>query len=73
MREISINDFRQQCVSLMGELPPDGILITQHGLPVAKVVPVVAGSCAELIGTMPILYDNDDDLFGTGERCAAVS
>lgn len=63
MREISISDFRQQCLSLMDHLPAEGILITRHGLPVARLFPARAASCSDLIGTVAILCDNVDDLF----------
>lgn len=73
VQEISVSDFRQQCLSLMDRLPAEGILITRHGHPVAKLVPVRPASCSELIGTLAILPDNHDDLFSTGERWDAES
>jgi prevent-host-death family protein len=68
MQEISVSDFRQQCLTLMDQLPAEGILITRHGHPVARLLPVRPASCAELIGTLPILADETDDLFSTGDR-----
>jgi antitoxin (DNA-binding transcriptional repressor) of toxin-antitoxin stability system len=75
MREISVSDFRQQCLALMDALPPEGIIITRHGHPVAKLFPIRPASCADLIGTVPVLPDNGngDDLFSTGERWDAES
>ena len=72
VQTISASDFRQQCLALMDNLPADGILITRHGHPIAKLVPVKQ-SCADLIGSGLVLYDNDDDLFSTGERWDAES
>jgi antitoxin (DNA-binding transcriptional repressor) of toxin-antitoxin stability system len=57
---------------MMDALPPEGILITRRGHPVAKILPVRT-SCVDLIGTVPVLLDNDDDLFSTGERWDAES
>ena len=37
MQEISVSEFRQQCLALMDNLPKDGVLITRHGHPVAKL------------------------------------
>jgi antitoxin (DNA-binding transcriptional repressor) of toxin-antitoxin stability system len=71
MRDISVSDFRQQCLALMDELPAEGILITRHGQPIAKLLPVPSASCADLIGTIPLLHDNADDLLSTGERWEA--
>jgi prevent-host-death family protein len=73
VQEISVSDFRQQCLALMDRLPAEGVLITRHGHPVAKIVPVHPASCRNLIGTMNILRDNSDDLFSTGERWDAES
>ena len=72
MEEISVSDFRQRCLTLMDRLPAEGILITRHGQPVARIVPVRPGSCADLIGSIPILSDPADDLFSTGERWEAA-
>ena len=32
--------FKEQCLALLDRVDPDGILITKHGKPVAKLVPV---------------------------------
>ena len=73
MQEISVSEFRQKCLALIDGLPADGILITRHGRPVAKILPV-APSCAELIGSVPgMAADPDDDLLSTGIRWNAES
>jgi prevent-host-death family protein len=41
--------FKEQCLALLDRVDPDGIIITKHGKPVAKLVPVHTDS-AELIG-----------------------
>jgi prevent-host-death family protein len=73
MQSIPVSDFRRQCLSLIDKIPPEGILITRRGEPVARLLPV-KGSCAELIGSAPdLLYNNDDDLLSTGMRWDAES
>ena len=72
MQKMSVSEFRQRCLALMDDLPPEGILITRHGHPLAKLVPVNQ-SCADLIGSASVLYDNEDALFSTGERWDAES
>ena len=67
MKKIGLSDFREQCFALMDDLPAEGILVTRDGHPIAKLIPVKK-SCAALIGSGSVLYDNDDDLFSTGER-----
>jgi len=40
MPDISITEFRRRCLSLLGALPEEGIVITKRGRPVARVSPV---------------------------------
>jgi prevent-host-death family protein len=40
VRDLSITEFRRQCLSLLEDLPEEGIVITKHGQPVARVAPV---------------------------------
>jgi prevent-host-death family protein len=42
MRDLSITEFRRQCLSLLEALPEEGIVITKRGQPVARVAPVRA-------------------------------
>ena len=72
--EMSVSEFRQQCLSLLDQLPPEGITLTRHGKPIARVMPVQPGSCADLIGSAPdLIVDPDDDLLTTGIRWDAES
>ena len=71
VQEISVSDFRQQCLTLMDDLPVEGILITRHGHPVARLLPVRPASCADMIGSVPILKSDYDDLLSTDERWEA--
>jgi antitoxin (DNA-binding transcriptional repressor) of toxin-antitoxin stability system len=65
MKKINASEFRQKCLSLMDDLPAEGILITKLGHPVAKLIPVRQSS-ADLIGSVPgIVLDPEDDLFST--------
>ena len=48
---MNVSTFKQQCLALLDNLSPEGILITKHGRPVARVIPA-SSDCAELIGSM---------------------
>jgi antitoxin (DNA-binding transcriptional repressor) of toxin-antitoxin stability system len=73
MQEMNVSEFRRKCLALMDNLPADGILITKHGHPVAKLTPV-RRSCADLIGSVPgMVIDPNDDLFSTGIEWDAES
>jgi prevent-host-death family protein len=38
--ELSITEFRRQCLALLEHLPEDGIVVTKRGKPLARVTPV---------------------------------
>jgi prevent-host-death family protein len=54
MSDLSITEFRRQCLSLLENLPDEGIVITKHGRPVARVAPVRAEPKGERV-TLPLL------------------
>ena len=65
MKEISVSKFKEQCLSLLDHLDPDGIVVTKHGKAVARVIP--AGSdCAALIGSLEGKVKVKGDVFSTG-------
>jgi antitoxin (DNA-binding transcriptional repressor) of toxin-antitoxin stability system len=40
VRDLSVTEFRRQCLALLANLPEEGILVTKHGRPLARVAPV---------------------------------
>ena len=54
MRDLSITEFRRQCLALLEDLPAEGIVITKHGRPVARVAPVRPMRKGERV-TLPLL------------------
>ena len=54
MRDLSITEFRRQCLSLLEHLPEEGIVITKRGQPVARVAPVRPVRKGERV-TLPLL------------------
>lgn len=51
MKQIAAAKFKEQCLTLLDEVDQDGIVITKHGKPVAKLIPFTADS-AGLIGSL---------------------
>jgi prevent-host-death family protein len=51
VERLNVSKFKEQCLSLLDHLDPDGIVITKHGKPVARLIPIES-SCADLIGSM---------------------
>ena len=50
VKTVSAAKFKEQCLGLLDKVDPDGIIITKHGKPVAKLVPVHTDN-AKLIGS----------------------
>ena len=74
MKKINAAQFKEKCLSILDNVDPEGIIITKHGVPVAKLVPIRAES-ASLIGALrgKIKIAEGDDLFSTGVRWNAES
>lgn len=51
MKTVPAAKFKEQCLSLLDRVDPEGIVITKHGKPVAKLVPVHTDN-AKLIGSL---------------------
>jgi prevent-host-death family protein len=51
MRQIPAAKFKEQCLSLLDSVGPDGIVITKRGKPVAKLIPLSSDS-SSLIGSL---------------------
>lgn len=51
MQHISASQFNERCLALLDNLDPEGIVITKHGKPVARLIPA-SSDCADLIGSM---------------------
>jgi len=72
MQKINASKFKEQCLALLENLEPEGILITKHGKPVARLVPA-SSSCAELIGSMKDKIHVQGDILSTGIKWDAES
>ena len=64
MIKISASEFKKQCLSLLDHLDPEGIVVTKHGKPVARVIPANS-DCASLIGSMKGEVKVKGDVFST--------
>jgi prevent-host-death family protein len=65
--QLNASKFKEQCLSLLDHLNPEGIVITKHGRPVARLIPIESG-CADLIGSMKGKVKVTGDIFSTGIR-----
>lgn len=72
MSSISASKFKEQCLSLLDRVDHQGIVITKHGKPVAKLVRIDASS-ASMIGALKGKLKIKGDVFSTGQRWNAQS
>lgn len=72
MVEISASKFKEQCLSLLDHLEPEGILVTKHGKPVARVIPAES-DCSSLIGSLKGKIQISGDVLSTGVKWNAES
>ena len=67
MKTMGAAKFKEQCLALLDRLDADGLVITKHGKPVARVVPYDSQD-AELIGSLRHKIEVKGDIFTTGIR-----
>lgn len=72
MKQIAAAKFKEQCLAILDEVAPEGIVITKHGRPVAKLVPIRAES-ADLIGSLKGKVRVKGDILSTGINWRAQS
>ena len=65
MGTINASKFKEHCLFLIDHLDEAGIVITKHGKPVAKVLPIESG-CAHLIGALKGKIRIHGDVLSTG-------
>ncbi len=65
MKTIGAAKFKEQCLSLLEKVGQEGIIITKHGKPIAKLVPIACQS-EELIGKLKDKLKISGDIFSTG-------
>ena len=65
MKSIGAAKFKEQCLAILDRLGPEGIVITKHGKPVARLLPVQTEFSA-LIGCLKGKIEIRGDLLSTG-------
>lgn len=63
-KSIGAAKFKAQCLRLLDELGPEGLIVTKHGRPVARVLPAEP-TLARLAGSMSGEIEVRGDLFST--------
>lgn len=64
-RTVGAAEFKEKCLALLDEVGPEGIVVTKHGKPVAKLIPIQAAS-KDLIGSLKGKIRIQGDILTTG-------
>ena len=72
MKTMAAARFKAECLAILDEVDPDGLVITKHGKPVARLVPITAES-ATLIGSLKGELRIKGNILSTGARWDAES
>lgn len=67
MKTIGAAKFKEQCLALLDRLDVEGLVVTKHGKPVARVMPYDQ-QCADLIGSLREKIKVRGDILTTGAR-----
>ena len=65
MKTIDAVTFKERCLTLLDDLDRDGLIITKHGKPVARLLPFERQH-ADLIGSLRRKVEVRGDIFSTG-------
>ncbi len=65
MKTIGAAKFKEQCLALLDRLDAEGLIVTKHGKPVARVVPY-DNLGVDLIGSLRHKVKVKGDVFTTG-------
>ena len=71
-KSIGAAQFKEKCLAILDEVGPEGIIVTKHGKPVAKLIPIEADS-AHLIGSLKDEIEIKGDILSTGVKWNAES
>lgn len=72
MKSVPAAKFKEQCLALLDRVDSDGIVITKHGKPVAKLIPIHTDT-GKLIGSFKGKIKIKGDILSTGVKWNAES
>ena len=68
VKKICAAKFKEQCLTLLDQLDADGLIVTKHGKPIARVVPYESQD-ADLIGSLRHKIAIRGNIFSTDLDC----
>jgi prevent-host-death family protein len=72
-KTIAATEFKAKCLAILDELGPNGIVVTKHGRPIAKILPVSPEGNERFLGAMRTKIKIHGDILTTGLNWNAES
>lgn len=72
MKQLPAAKFKAQCLQLLDRVGPEGLIITKHGKPVARLLPMHSHP-ADLIGSLKGKVRIEGEILSTGVHWNAQS
>lgn len=72
MAKMGAAKFKEQCLSVLDHIDQEGVIITKHGKPVAKLIPIETQS-RSLIGSLKEKLKIEGDICSAGLKWDAES
>jgi prevent-host-death family protein len=72
MKTVPAAEFKARCLSLLDRVGPEGIVITKHGKPVAKLIPIHTDT-GKIIGSFKGKIKIKGNILSTGIKWDAES
>lgn len=65
--------FKAECLAILDQVDElrVSVVVTKHGRPVARVVPIEAGDAAPILGSVRLIAEDDAAYYSTGESWEA--
>ncbi|HET7028151.1 MAG TPA: type II toxin-antitoxin system Phd/YefM family antitoxin [Candidatus Limnocylindrales bacterium] len=72
-RSIQASRFKAQCLALLDEVERDhvSLVVTKHGRPIARLVPLAEGDERSLAGSVRLVVREDEAYYSTSDEWEA--
>lgn len=68
MKTIAATKFKAECMAILDQIGPEGVVITKHGKPVATVLPYREAKPLDFIGALKGKMKIKGNIFSTGRK-----
>ena len=72
MKKIAASKFKEQCLAILEKIGSEGLVITKHGKPIAKLLPIEV-EWKDLIGSLKNKVVIHEDILSTSLKWNAES